>query len=87
MDAGHAIGPSKQWSDREVETLAAIHELTIPIPYKKGETWYVKLAGASTLVTVNILDVTVKTVELRLLPYGGTSRYIKSEITFVEKAR
>lgn len=79
--------PHKQWSDHEVETMAAIHGLTIPVPYKKGETWYVKLAGAGSLVTVSILDVTDKTVELRLLPYGGTSRYIKSEITFVEKAR
>lgn len=77
----------RQWSDHEVETIAAIHGLTIPAPYQKGETWYVKLAGAGALVTVRIIDVTDKTVELRQLPYGGTNRYIKTEITFVEKAR
>lgn len=79
--------PRQQWKDHEVETMAAIHGLTIPIPYQKGETWYVKLAGAGSLATVVIIDVTDKTVELKMLPYGGTNRYIKTEITFVEKAR
>lgn len=77
--------PNKQWSDREVEAIAAINGLTIPAPYKAGETWYVKIGNAAALSTVIITDVTDKTVAVRGYPYGGSNRYIKTEITFVEK--
>lgn len=76
----------KPWSDHEVETMAAIHGLTIQAPYKVDEVWYIKLEGASALTTVIITDVTDKTVAVRGYPYGTSARYIKTEVTFVEKA-
>lgn len=80
------MAAGKPWADHETETFAAMHGLLIQAPYAIGETWYVKLPGGTTLLTLKITDVTDKTVEFEQ-KFTSKSRYIKSEITFVEKAR
>lgn len=50
-----------------------------------GETWYVKLPGVVSLQEVVVKGVTAHTVELESQPHKTVTRYVKDEVTFIEK--
>lgn len=68
---------TRQWQDHVIEPM---------FEQQKGQHWWVKLPGATTLVRVEILDVTPKTVRLEQKNlYFQPARYARSDIEFVEQ--
>lgn len=53
---------------------------------KAGETWHIRLPGATTLSTWLVTDVTALTVEISEDRYGRKTRYKRSDVDLVEKA-
>lgn len=59
---------------------------TYALPHpSKGETWWVKFSGAKALSEVVVTDITAHTVELEHRGYYGVRRYVRDEVTFIEK--
>lgn len=57
-------------------------------PAKAGETWHVRLPGASALATLLVSDMTAHTVEFTDPMYSFTKmRYKQAQVDFVEKAK
>ena len=53
---------------------------------KTGETWFIKLPGASALTKAIIHEVTKLVVEIQTSEYSDmTNFYTKAELTFVER--
>lgn len=51
----------------------------------KGETWWVKFPEARALSEVVVTDITAHTIELETKGYYGVRRYVRDEVTFIEK--
>ena len=72
--------PNKQWSDTVIEPVQPLFE------QQKGQVWFVKLPGAVSLVEMEILDITLKTVLVQSSRrYGQSARYARTDIEFVER--
>lgn len=72
--------PSKQWQDHVLEPMPPM------LQYSAGQEWYVRLKDAIALQRVTVIDVTLKTVEVRgIASYRQPVRYAKSDIEFIEQ--
>ncbi len=81
----------EQWGDYKLEPIKSIGgpQAVGPVSLfeqQKGQVWFVKLPGAVSLVEMEILDITLKTVMLTSSKrYGQTNRYARADIEFVER--
>ena len=71
---------SKQWQDHVIEPMPPM------LQYMAGQEWFVRLKDAIALQRVTVIDVTLKTVEVRgVASYRQPVRYAKSDIEFIEQ--
>ena len=81
----------EQWGDYKLEPMKSVGgpQAVGPVSLfeqQKGEVWFVKLPGAVSLVEMEILDITLKTVLVQTSRrYGQSTRYARTDIEFVER--
>ncbi len=54
---------------------------------KNGEKWYIRLRKASILCSVEVQELTERTVLLKFNDYSNPSRYELSDVNFIEKIK
>lgn len=52
-----------------------------------GERWYVRIRNEQCLATLEIVEITDRTVVVRDSRWSGRSRYKKSDIEWIEKVK
>ena len=71
---------------RGLTTLLASVTANAPQEPRARELWYVRLPGATALVTARVLELTVETALLRLSNNASPVRFALDDLQFVEKA-
>lgn len=87
------VNPNKVWGDREVEPFLPVEQTVYDRPepttlfeQQKGQKWWVKLPGGVTLIDVEILDITLKTVRIESSNrFVQPARYARADIEFIEQ--
>lgn len=85
--------PNKVWNDKVIEPFLPVEQTVYDTPapamlfeQQTGQRWWAKLPGGVTLVDVEILDITLKTVRIEgSSRFMQPARYARTDIEFVEQ--